>query len=301
MRRLLLRFLQMDRRWIFLGMGFAILIPMLYPVDLPFRVDERVRAVYDAIEELEPGSRVLISADFDPAGLPEIGPFFRANLHHLMRQDIKIVVLCLWEFAPPIVVSYLDEVSPSYDYEYGTDYAFLGYKPGQELAIKAIGENITKAFPSDYRGAPLSELPIMQGLKQARDFDLLVLVSAGSPGTREYVLQIQGPARSAHGLLHDRSIGTGLHSLLQGRPAGGAGCRHARVGPIREAGVARGGTRGSAQACHAGSERTQSRPRFHHRSSHRRQRRLLSHPPSPGGMKWSSPLSISSVPGSVSF
>lgn len=192
MRRLLLRFLQMDRRWIFLGMGFAILIPMLYPVDLPFRVDERVRAVYDAIEELEPGSRVLISADFDPAGMPEIGPFFRANLHHLMRQDIKIVVLCLWEFAPPIVVSYLDEVSPSYDYEYGTDYAFLGYKPGQELAIKAIGENITKAFPSDYRGAPLSELPIMQGLKQARDFDLLVLVSAGSPGTREYVLQIQG-------------------------------------------------------------------------------------------------------------
>jgi len=192
MHELLVRFLHMDRRWIFVGMGLAILLPMFYPIDLPFRIDERVQAVYDAIEELEPGSRVLLSADFDPASLPEIGPFLRANLHHLMRREVKIVVLSLWEFAPPLVISYLEEVTPTYDYEYGTDYAYLGYKPGQELAIKAIGENIHKAFPSDYRGTPLAKLPIMQGLKQARDFDLLVLVSAGSPGTREYVLQIQG-------------------------------------------------------------------------------------------------------------
>ena len=32
----------------------------------------------------------------------------------------------------------------------------------------------------------------MQGYKQAKDFPLLVNVSAGFPGTREYVLQIQG-------------------------------------------------------------------------------------------------------------
>lgn len=192
MRRLLDRFVHMDRRWIFLGMGLSILIPMLVPFDLAFRVDERVQSLYDAVEELQPGSRVLISADFDPASLPELGPFMRANLHHLMRKKVKIVVASLWEYAPPIVESYLQEVAPVYGYEYGRDYAYLGYKPGKELAIKSIGENIPKAFPSDFEGTPVGQLAVMQGIKQAGDFDLIVLVSAGFPGTREYVLQIQG-------------------------------------------------------------------------------------------------------------
>ncbi len=186
------RFQAMDRRWVFLGMAFAIVLPMLFPFDLGFEVDERVQALYDEVEELPPGSTVLISADFDPASRPELEPFFRANLEHMFRNDLKVVVVSLWEFAPPLVVPILEELAARHDKEYGTDFAFLGYKPGKELAIKAIAENIYKTFPQDPRGNRVEELPIMQGFKQAKDFPLLVSVSAGFPGTREYVLQIQG-------------------------------------------------------------------------------------------------------------
>ncbi|MDX1382394.1 MAG: hypothetical protein R3190_02065, partial [Thermoanaerobaculia bacterium] len=192
MRRFLAAFVHMDRRWIFLGMALAIAYPMLFPVDLAFEVDERVQSLYDAIEELEPGSTVFLSADYDPASMPELNPFMRASLHHLMRKDVKIVVASLWEYAPPLVITALEEVAPYYDYEYGTDFAYLGYKPGKELAIKAIGENVRKAFPSDYQATPIDDLPVLEGIKQAADFDLIVLVSSGFPGTREYVLQIQG-------------------------------------------------------------------------------------------------------------
>ena len=34
------RFRNLDRRWIFLGMAIAIVIPMLVPVTFAFRVDE---------------------------------------------------------------------------------------------------------------------------------------------------------------------------------------------------------------------------------------------------------------------
>ena len=188
----LVRFQNMDRRWIFLGMGLAILIPMLVPITLPFKVDERVQALYDAVEEVPNGSTVFISADFGPSSRPELEPYFRATLHHLFRKDIKIVSATLWPSAPPLVVPIYEELAERYGKEYGRDWCFLGYKDGKELAIKSIGENIPNAFPKDHVGTPVGELEVMRGYQQAKDFPLIINVSGGAPGTREYVLQIQG-------------------------------------------------------------------------------------------------------------
>jgi hypothetical protein len=187
------RFLTMDRRWIFVGMALSILFPMLVPISCgTSTVEKRVQDLFDSIEAIETGSTVLVSADFDPASRPELEPFYRANLHHLFRKDVKIVMITLWEFAPALVVPIMEEIAEEYGKEYGKDWAFLGYKPGKELAIKAIGENIPKTFPTDDKGTKTVDLPIMDGFRQAKDFAMIVSISAGFPGTREYVLQIQG-------------------------------------------------------------------------------------------------------------
>lgn len=190
-------FQRMDRRFIFLGMGFAILLPLLFPVSLPFKIDERVQSLYDEVEKVPAGSTVLVSADFDPASRPELEPFFRANLDHLFRNDVKVVMVTLWEYAPPMVKPIFDEIAERHGKTWGEDFVFLGYKPGKELAIKFVGENLYKSFPTvqhptDLTMVSVDTLPIMQGYKQAKDFPLLVSVSAGFPGTKEYVLQIQG-------------------------------------------------------------------------------------------------------------
>ena len=57
----LIKFQRMDRRWVFLGMAVAILIPLLWPLKLPFRVDKEVRDIYQQVEKLPEGSAVLIS------------------------------------------------------------------------------------------------------------------------------------------------------------------------------------------------------------------------------------------------
>jgi len=188
----LVKFQHMDRRWIFLGMGLAIILPMLFPVNLPFKVDERVQSLYDAVEAIPNGSTVFISADFDPGSRPELEPFFRANLHHLLRKDVKFVAATLWPSAPPLVLPIMEELTAEYGKEYGKDWCFLGFKDGKELAIKAIGENIPETFPQDIKGNKIEDLAVARGYKQAKDFAMLINVSAGFPGTREYVLQIQG-------------------------------------------------------------------------------------------------------------
>lgn len=192
MIELLERFQNMDRRWVFLGMALAIVGPLLLPFRLPFKVDERVQAAYDAVEALPPGSRVLLSADFDPGSRPELEPFYRAVLHHMFRRDLKVVMITLWETAPPLVSPIFKELAGRYDKVEGEDWVFLGYKAGKEVAIKSVGEDLVKTFPTDAAGRPTDSHPIMKGIRKAADFPLLVNVSAGNPGTREYVLQIQG-------------------------------------------------------------------------------------------------------------
>ena len=192
MRDFLFSLQKLDRRIIFLGMALSIFIPLLFPFPLPFKVSKEVQAAYDQVEALPKGAPVLVSADFDPSSMPELWPFFQANLHHIFANDLKPVFVTLLPTAPPLIWPEIKKTAKIYNKEYGVDYVFLGYKDGKELVIKNIGQNIPQQFPQDYRGNPINSLEMMQGIKQAKDFPMLVAISAGFPGINEYVLQIQG-------------------------------------------------------------------------------------------------------------
>ena len=119
-------------------------------------------------------------------------PFYRAHLHHLFGQDVRVVMGTLWATAPPLVKPVLEEIAQKYGKEYGKDWTFLGFLDGRELAIKQIGQSVRKAWPKDDQGNKTADLEVFAGLDAARDFDILTSVSAGFPGTQAYVLQIQG-------------------------------------------------------------------------------------------------------------
>ena len=187
----LVKFQNMDRRWVFLGMAVAIVIPMLVPFKLPIVVDEPVRKIYTEVESLEAGDAVYLSADFDPASAPELEPFYRAILHQLFRKDVRVVMGTLWPTAPPLIKPILEEIAEIHGAEYGVDWTYLGFTDGRELAIKSLGESVRRTYPKDSRGNETASLEVMAGLDPMSDFDLLVSVSAGFPGTQEYVLMIQ--------------------------------------------------------------------------------------------------------------
>ena len=56
------RLLRLDRRIIFLLVGLATLLPLLYPVGLPIRVSPEVRKVYDYLEQLPECFYFLLSS-----------------------------------------------------------------------------------------------------------------------------------------------------------------------------------------------------------------------------------------------
>jgi hypothetical protein len=182
----------LDRRWIFLIVGLLVLWPLLFPLRLPLAISPPVQGFVDAVEALPAGSTVLMSCDYDPGTRPEMVPMTRTALRHLFSRHCRVVVTVLWNGGPPLVDQVLREVAAEFpDRKYGVDWVNLGYKAGNEAVMVLMGQGVANAFPVEYHGRPTRDLPIMQSVRDYSSFPLLISMSAGYPGTKEYVQQVQ--------------------------------------------------------------------------------------------------------------
>jgi len=181
---------EMDRRWIFLLVWILVMIPLIFPLRLPLAVSPPVKQYYDEIETLQEGDIVLLSADFDPASAPELVPMLNASLTQLARRKVKIVADCLWPGGPPLLEEGLRVVlEEEFGYVYGEDFVNLGFKEGREAVMLSMGNSIPGTFPVDFRGRNVADMPLMRRAQNLTSVTLLVNISAGYPGTKEWVQQ----------------------------------------------------------------------------------------------------------------
>ena len=182
----------LDRRWIFLIVGLLVLLPLIFPLPLPIVVSPRVQGFVDAIDAIPNGSTVLMSCDWDPSGKPEMQPMTRTALRHLFTKNCKVVITVLWNGGPGIVDETCRGIADEMGKKYGVDWINLGYKAGNEAVMVLMGQSIPNTFPQDMRGGNTLDYPIMRGVRNYASFPLLVSISSGYPGTKEYVQQVQG-------------------------------------------------------------------------------------------------------------
>ena len=185
---LILKLGTVDRRWIFLIIGTVVIIPLFFPLGLPIRATKTTQKVYDTIEALPHGSKVLISCEYGPSTKPEIHPMTLAVMRHLFKNNHKVYVTCLWPDGQFLAEEALDQVGgEEYGLKYGEDYVLLGFRPGNEAVVKGIVSNLRKLYTIDSRGTKVTEIPMMDGIHRFEDFDFLFSASAGYPGTIEWV------------------------------------------------------------------------------------------------------------------
>lgn len=178
-----------DRRIIYVIVLLAVAIPMINPIGIPLSISPLTSAVYDIANKLQPGDKVLFSLDYSPGGSPDVHPQAVAMMDHLMSRGIQVVMVSFWDAGP----MYGEQLMAPYpDKVYGTDFTNLGFIPGGENAIRNFGFDVT-IVKSDFRGGPVASQPIMAGLKDCRDFALVVDFVSGNPGIAEWIRQVQGP------------------------------------------------------------------------------------------------------------
>ena len=179
----------LDRRIIFLIVGLSVLIPLLKPewVNLPIRPTPESQTVFDEINKLNEGDKVLLSFEYGPSTMPEIHPMSIAILKHMYARNILVYGFALWPDGNFMSTEAFSEVSADYEKQYGIDYVNLGYKPGQEAVVKGIASDIRTLYTVDLHGTSINDIPMMKDVVNIEDFNFVFSLSAGYPGSKEWV------------------------------------------------------------------------------------------------------------------
>ena len=183
-----------DRRWIFLIIAAVVIVPLIFPVGLPIRPTDTTKNVYDSIEKLPAGSKVLLSVEYSPSTRPENHPMTISILRHLFKNNHKVFITCLWPDGQFMAQDAINQVAKQeFNKTYGVDYVFLGFRPGNEAVVKGIVSNLRKLYTVDVYQKKIDEIPLMKGINNFKDFDFLFSSSAGFPGTIEWVQYASDP------------------------------------------------------------------------------------------------------------
>jgi hypothetical protein len=174
------RLARVDRRWIYVCVGIAAVVPMFTPLGLPVPKSEEVKALFDYIQKLGPDNTVLLAIDYDPNTVGENHPQAYGILRHCFERDVKVLVTALSPNAPGMAQQMLEETAAEYGKVNGVDWCYLGYQPYPGIVILSLGQNFRIPFRQDYYGVPLDSIPLMRAKQNFDDVDVAISVAAGS-------------------------------------------------------------------------------------------------------------------------
>ncbi len=182
----------LDRRILYVLIALVVTVPLIIrPAKHPDAdaVFPEVRGAYDTIDKVPPGKIVLVSNTWGAGTKAESEPQLQALMRHMLNKGIKFAILSWEPGASQISWDSAMEVQKDVNLqrrkeglpplEYGKDWVHLGYKTGVPVIIAAgIGEDFQRIFTVDRRRTPLSELPAVSYVKNAKQIGAVVDVTS---------------------------------------------------------------------------------------------------------------------------
>jgi hypothetical protein len=176
--------LALDRRWIYLFVAISLITPIVVPIGLPVTTTSSTRKAFEYIENLKPGDVVWLSFDYGPSSAPENDPMAEAFLRQCFLRKVRVIVSAFYPLGGlGLANNTLARVTPEFPgLKYGEDYINLGYKDGAAAVMRRLGDNIVEAFPSDVSGRPVTGFPIMRGIQNIHQIQLVFTAATGLIG-----------------------------------------------------------------------------------------------------------------------
>lgn len=177
------KMMDIDRRIVFILVAVAVIIPTLLRVNFPITVSQPTQSVYDFIDELPEDSTILMAFNYGPSSLAELEPMAAAVLRHCFSKNVKVIGMTLFNVGARLGDRIMSDTAAEMEAVDGEDYIFLGFRPGSISVILGMGTAIDSVFDADYRGKPISDIPMMQDVKNYDHIALVLdLASSATPG-----------------------------------------------------------------------------------------------------------------------
>ncbi len=174
------RVLSVDRRWVYLILGLAVVVPVIVEMHIPVTLSREVQAVYDFVSEVRDGELMLLAIDYDPSTMAELHPMAEAIIRQVFEQNGHLLLSSLSQFGPAMTDELITRIAADYGKVHGEDFVFLGYKPYPAITILAMGSDFRVPFPNDYYGNIVDELPMMAGVHNFGDVRGVVALAGGT-------------------------------------------------------------------------------------------------------------------------
>ncbi|HUT97995.1 MAG TPA: hypothetical protein VM054_02840 [bacterium] len=188
---LLQRFLNLDRRWMFLLEAAVVVFALVGPFGIGVRITKPVNDFYRVIHQSDPSKPLLVAVDTPPAGLPELEPMIVTILRHAFSRGQPVILISLQMEGVAISERLLNQVTGEINdrvlqtgrgeqLKSGVDYALLGFRAGFSSVIISLGEEIRSVFPNDFYGTPLETMPLFQDTHNYDDMAAAIDISWSS-------------------------------------------------------------------------------------------------------------------------
>jgi hypothetical protein len=185
--------LEIDRRWVFVGVAIVVIVPFFVPMGQDVLVTKETRWVFEEIDALAgTGKPLLLAMDYDPGTMAELQPMANAVLDHCFSRDIPVIGMTFQPTGVGLAEEALNTAAARYrartgkEKAYGTDYVFMGYKPYYSIVIVQMGQDFGEAHETDHKGTLKKDLPIVADVRNYDDIGLCMDL-AGSALPRAWI------------------------------------------------------------------------------------------------------------------
>jgi hypothetical protein len=190
-----LRYLQdIDIRWIYLLTVLLLTYPTIRPIGLPMKISPSTKEVYDLIDALPDGTKMIVEYGLSAGQMYEQGLGVLAVLKQILLsgKDIQLYILAFSAEGPLLFDQMhkpeLEKMGLTQD-SYGEQWVVLPYIPGLEPAVTSFAKDIHATISNvDFYGTPISNIPMMQEVQTIEDFDI-VIESIGTAEIYAFVIR----------------------------------------------------------------------------------------------------------------
>jgi len=186
------RLQRIDNRILYVTLAVAVAIPAFARLRMPIPPTTETLGAYRAVESVPPGRLVMVHSTWDAGTIGECEGQCRAVIEHLMSRGKPFVIWTSNPASPPFYNRIIEETARRHGRVYGRDWVDFGYKvPGGAMAfgVQAMARDFPGYMKEDVRGTPVSQIPVLRNVRDARDFDLIVTIGYNPIG--EFIQFVQ--------------------------------------------------------------------------------------------------------------
>jgi hypothetical protein len=174
----------LDRRYIYLIVALAIILPLIIPFNSKTYVTEPAENIYKKIDSFagRKDRALLMCFSHDASTMAELFPMEVSILRHCFQRNVQVFTICFMPSAKPLMDYALQTAKEDFNVQSGVDYVNFGYKPYSIFLpiVLGMGDDIAKAVETDDEGRIVENLEIMKEIKNYNEMNLVIDFAASA-------------------------------------------------------------------------------------------------------------------------